>query len=355
MILLHLPLPSHLSNLEMLAVKESLRQTEVVPLPRAKAFLISSGIANPEGKIVSNEILKDMLTLAEAVPDDQKAFADALPPENQLARFYHCVVVDRSENARIVIEWISERIGMPQISHERPKPESFEQKLLAAFEKRGDFSNQKLTSPSLSSAPYRILWTYRGDIAEGFQDFYSKDDFEQKRIYELVAAGRFEELAKTHSPSSIPAFKAWHRMSEFNSPPLIKSHLFLHLGKRTLRLSLYCTTAKKSPDQNPSALVQAITEACRNSPFLYEKGWVVAGPPTNQNLSLSRNFRKNDLDDISVYIQNTISAWSELDIFLKELNLKRKSGEFSESVYSRAASSENTNEAQTIPSQIPRS
>jgi len=235
------------------------------------------------------------------------------------------------------------------------EPQTFERELLAAFQKRGDFSNGKLSGPSLSSAPYRILWTYRGDISEGFEEFYSKDEQEHRRTYELVAAGRFEELAKSHSPSSIPAFKAWHRMSDFKSPPLIKSHLFMHLGKRSLRLSLYCTTARKIPAHCPSPLVQAITQTCMTSQFLYDKGWVLAGPPTHQNLSLSRNFQKNDLDDISVYIQNTISAWLELEVFLKELKSKRNPGEHLGSAVSRVIPGGTKNEAQTIQSKIQHS
>lgn len=353
-LLLPLPSPANLTPLEMLAVKESFRQSEIVSLPRAKALLIASGISDADGKMVSNEILADMLTLAEATPEDRSAFANSLPPENRLRRFYDHVIMDQSENARTLIECISQRIGLPHPFPEHAEPQTFETKLLAGFQKRGDFSNGKLSGPSLSSAPYRILWTYRGDISEGFEEFYSKDEQKHRRTYELVAAGRFEELAKSHSPSSIPAFKAWHRMSDFKSPPLIKSHLFMHLGKRTLRLSLYCTTARKSPGHCPSNLILAITEACMKSQFLYDKGWVVAGPPTHQNLSLSRNFQKNDLDDISIYIQNTFSAWTELEVFLKELKSKRNSGERLGSAVSVVPHSGTKNEAQTIPSQIPR-
>jgi hypothetical protein len=133
----------------------------------------------------------------------------------------------------------------------------------------------------------------------------------------LVSEGRFDELEKIHEARSLPAFKAWHRMSQSSAPPIIKSHVFLHLGKKTLRWSLYCTT-RTAPGEK-SLLFEKIKIALENSRQQLSDGWVIAGPPTHKNLSLSKNISRIPLDGSSVYIEYSIKAWQECRALIKSI------------------------------------
>jgi hypothetical protein len=53
----------------------------------------------------------------------------------------------------------------------------------------------------------------------------------------------------------------------------------------------------------------------------YNGTWIVAGPPSHKNLSLSKNISKNSLDNIASCIDPTISAWGECNEILKAIRV----------------------------------
>ena len=305
-----------LSPLDMLGIKKSLEQNEALSLFNVLSILSQCGVAGADGRIVSNEVLSDFLTLSGANLQEQQAFIQALSPSDPLRRFHDVVLAAPNDNSRALLDAIAKRIGK-SARVEIAKEPTFEESLLAAFEKHGDFSNGELSSPSLSSAPYRILWTYRGDLADGFEAYFTPSQIAQKNIYRLVSEGRFDELEKLQDARSIPAFKAWHRMSDLSAPPIIKSHAFLHIGKRSLRWSLYCTM-KIAPGET-SLLFEKIKSAFEDSIPQSHNEWVLAGPPTHKNLSLSKNILRNSLDCDSLYIEKSIKAWHECRVLIQSI------------------------------------
>jgi hypothetical protein len=305
-----------LSPLDMLGIKKSLEQDEALSLFNVLSILSQCGVAGADGRIVSNEVLSDFLTLSGANPQEQQTFIQALSPSDPLRQFYDVVLAVPNDNSKALVDAIAKRIKR-DIPAEIAKEPSFEESLLAAFEKHGDFSNRELSKPSLSSAPHRILWTYKGDLADGFEAYFTPSQIAQKKTYRLVSEGRFEELEKLHDVRSLPAFKAWHRMSDSSAPPIIKAHVFLHVGKRTLRWSLYCTT-KTAPGEK-SLLFEKIKIALENSSHQLSDDWVIAGPPSHSNLSISKIFKKNPLDDLSLYIEHSIKAWHECRALIKSI------------------------------------
>jgi hypothetical protein len=317
--LLLLPLIKNLQNLsplEVIGLKKSLEQDQALPLLSVWSILNQCGVADDQGRIVNGEVLSDFLTLASADPQERQAFIEALEPLDPLRRFHDIVLVSPNDNSKTLLDAIAKRVGK-SARVEIAKDPTFEESLLAAFEKHGDFSNGELSSPSLSSAPYRILWTYRGDLADGFEANLTPSQLAQKNIYRLVSEGRFDELEKLQDARSIPAFKAWHRMSDQSAPPIIKSHVFLHLGKKTLRWSLY-STMKIAPGET-SFLFEKIKGEMENSRHQLSDGWVIAGPPSHSNLSISKNIPRNPLDEISLYIQHTFKAWQECRALIKSI------------------------------------
>ena len=305
-----------ISALDVIGIRKSLEQEEALPLLSVWSILNQCGVTDADGRIVSNEVLSDFLTIASANSQERQAFIEALPPLDPLRRFHDVVLAVPNDNSKALIDAIAKRIKR-DIPAEIAKEPSFEESLLAAFEKHGDFSNGELSKPSLSSAPYRILWTYRGDLADGFEDYFTPSQIAQKKTYRLVSEGRFEELEKMHDVKSLPAFKAWHRMSDSSAPPIIKAHVFLHIGKRTLRWSLYCTM-KYAPGEK-SLLFEKIKIALENSSQRLSGSWVIAGPPSHNNLSISRNFPKNSLDDLSEYTHHTFKAWQECRALIQSI------------------------------------
>jgi hypothetical protein len=154
-------------------------------------------------------------------------------------------------------------------------------------------------------------------LADGFEAYLTRSQLAQKNIYRLVSEGRFDELEKLQDARSIPAFKAWHRMSDQSAPPIIKSHVFLHLGKKTLRWSLY-STMKIAPGET-SFLFEKIKGEMENSRHQLSDGWVIAGPPSHRNLSISKIFERNSLDGSSVCIEYSIKAWQECRALIKSI------------------------------------
>jgi len=305
-----------LTALDILGIKKSLEKNEVLPILNVCSVLNQCGVTETNGRIVSNELLSDFMTLSGASPQEQQAFVEALPSLDPMRRFYDVVLSNPCENSQALLDAIARRLGGNATAEIRKEP-SFEERLLAAFEQGGDFSDGELSAPSLSSAPYRILWTYRGDLADGFEAYFTPSQLAQKNIYRLVSEGRFDELEKLQDARSIPAFKAWHRMSDQSAPPIIKSHVFLHLGKKTLRWSLY-STMKIAPGET-SFLFEKIKNAFENSRHQLSDGWVIAGPPSHRNLSISKIFERNSLDELSLYIEYSIKAWQECQALIKSI------------------------------------
>jgi hypothetical protein len=236
--LLLLPLIKNLQNLsplEVIGLKKSLEQDQALPLLSVWSILNQCGVADDQGRIVSGEVLSDFLTLSSANPQEQQSFIQALSPSDPLRKFHDVVLAVPSDNSKALLDAIAKRVGRNAHAEIRKDP-TFEERLLAAFEQGDDFSNGELSSPSLSSAPYRILWTYRGDLADGFEAYFTPSQLAQKNIYRLVSEGRFDELEKLQDARSIPAFKAWHRMSDQSAPPILKSHVFLHLASQDLAI-----------------------------------------------------------------------------------------------------------------------
>jgi hypothetical protein len=154
-------------------------------------------------------------------------------------------------------------------------------------------------------------------LADGFEAYLTPSQLAQKNIYRLVSEGRFDELEKLQDARSIPAFKAWHRMSDQSAPPIIKSHVFLHLGKKTLRWSLY-STMKIAPGET-SFLFENIKNVFENSRHQLSDGWVIAGPPSHSNFSVSKNISKISLENLPSYIQYTLKAWQECRALIKSI------------------------------------
>jgi hypothetical protein len=317
--LLLLPLIKNLQSLtplDVVGLKKSLEQNEALPLLNVWSILNQCGVTETNGRIVSNEILSDFMTLSGASSQDRQAFVEVLPSLDPLRRFHDVVLSNPCDNSQALLDAIARRLGRNAPTEIRKEP-TFEERLLAAFEQHGDFSNGELSKPSLSAAPYRILWTWRGDLAEGFEAYFTDDQKAQRTTYRLVSEGRFDELEKIHEARSLPAFKAWHRMSQSSAPPIIKSHVFLHLGKKTLRWSLYCTM-KIAPGET-SLLFEKIKSAFEDSTQQIHNEWVLAGPPTHKNLSLSKNIPRNSLDCDSIYIEKSIKAWQECRALIKSI------------------------------------
>lgn len=307
-----------LTEPEFLGLKESLRAGVCLEIPKVRDFMGAAGLVDAGGVFVDGDLLADMVSLAGLDAAGRMELAAALPPASPLKKFHDHVLSGPPEKAKAVVGAITKMLEGGRLPQRGTEGDGFEQQLLAAFESHGDFSSGKLSSPSLSAKPHRILWSYKGDLAEGFEQFFSKPQWEQRKLYQLVAEGRIDELAKDHSVKSIAAFKAWHRMSDFRPPPLVTSHVFLHLGKNTLRFSLYCTTKKSgSGEEDSSVLVKAITQALHDHGDQLGADWSIAGPPTHKNLSVSKSFKKKSEDGISACINETIQAWGELEEFLE--------------------------------------
>ena len=308
MILLLSPL-LNLSPIELLALKESLHKGEVLPLEKVRSILIASGVADERGRIVSSDLLREFQILSQAEACDRDAFISVLDKSDPRRRFNDFVLSQNdSPNAQILLEAIAKRVGEP---HARiPQKVEFPEILFDAFLDRGDFSGAQLGEPSLSQSPHRILWAYRGDVAAGFEKYFSTEDKTHVETYRLVQEGRIDELQKIHGSRSIPAFKAWNSIG---APPVLKAHFFLHIGKQSLRASLYCTERKKpsSRSNEPSPLVVKVKSAMESVASQFNGSWIVAGPPSHKNLSLSKNIPKNSVDNIASYIDSTISAWGE--------------------------------------------
>jgi hypothetical protein len=319
MLLLLRPLSQGLSTLtalDILGIKKSLEKNEALSVFNVLSILSQCGVADDQGRIVNNEVLSDFLTLSSANPQELQSFIQALSPSDPLRKFHDVVLAVPSDNSKALLDAIARRLGRNAPAEIRKEP-TFEERLLAAFEQRGDFSNGELSKPSLSAAPYRILWTYRGDLADGFEANLTPSQLAQKNIYRLVSEGRFDELEKLQDARSIPAFKAWHRMSDQSAPPIIKSHVFLHLGKKTLRWSLY-STMKIAPGET-SFLFEKIKGEMENSRHQLSDGWVIAGPPSHRNLSISKIFERNSLEGSSVCIEYSIKAWHECRALIKSI------------------------------------
>ena len=319
MLLLLRPLSQGLSTLtalDILGIKKSLEKNEALSVFNVLSILSQCGVADDQGRIVNNEVLSDFLTLSSANPQELQSFIQALSPSDPLRKFHDVVLAVPSDNSKALLDAIARRLGRNAPAEIRKEP-TFEERLLAAFEQRGDFSNGELSKPSLSAAPYRILWTYRGDLADGFEANLTPSQLAQKNIYRLVSEGGFDELEKLQDARSIPAFKAWHRMSDQSAPPIIKSHVFLHLGKKTLRWSLY-STMKIAPGET-SFLFEKIKGEMENSRHQLSDGWVITGPPSHRNLSISKIFERNSLDGNSVYIEYSIKAWQECRALIKSI------------------------------------
>ena len=307
-----------ISPLDFIGIKKSLEQEKALPLLNVWSILNQCGVTETNGQIVSNEILSDFMTLSGASSQDRQAFVEALPSLDPLRRFHDVVLSNPCDNSQALIDAIARRLGRNAPTEIRKEP-TFEERLFAAFEQHGDFSNGELSKPSLSAAPYRILWTWRGDLAEGFEAYFTDDQKAQRTTYRLVSEGRFDELEKIHEARSLPAFKAWHRMSQSSAPPIIKSHVFLHLGKKTLRWSFYSTT-KTAPGEK-SLLFEKIKIALENSSQRLSGNWVIAGPPSHNNLSISRNFARNSLDEPSFFTHHTFNAWQECRALIQSIGM----------------------------------
>jgi len=320
MILLLSPL-LNLSPIDLLALKESLYKGEVLPLEKVRSILISSGVADERGRIVSSDLLSEFLILSQAEASDRDAFISVLDKSDPRRRFNDFVLSQNdSPNAQILLEAIAKRVGEPHVP--MPQKMEFPQMLFNAFLDRGDFSSAELGVPSLSQSPHRILWTYRGDVAAaGFEKYFSTEDKTHVETYRLVQEGRIDELQKIHGSRSIPAFKAWNSIG---APPVLKAHFFLHIGKQSLRASLYCTERKKPSDSRsnePSPLVLKIKSAMESAASHYNGTWIVAGPPSHKNLSISKIIPKNSVDNIVSYIDSTILAWGECCEILKAMRV----------------------------------
>jgi len=317
MILLLSPL-LNLSKIELLALRESLLKGEVLPLEKVRSILISSGVADERGRIVSSDLLSEFLILSQAEACDRDAFISVLDKSDPRRRFNDFVLTQNdSPNAKILLEAIEKRVGEPHVP--MPRKVEFPQMLFNAFLDRGDFSGAQLGEPSLSQSPHRILFSYRGDVAAGFEKYFSNEEKAHVETYRLVQEGRIDELQKIHGSRSIPAFKAWNSIG---APPVLKAHFFLHIGKQSLRASLYCTERKKPSDSRsnePSPLVLKVKAAMESAASHYNGTWIVAGPPSHKNLSISKSIPKNSIDNISSYIDSAISAWGECFEILKAM------------------------------------
>ena len=318
MILLLSPL-LNLSPLDLLALKESLHKGEVLPLERVRSILISSGVADENGRIVSSDLLREFQILSQAEASDREAFISVLDKSDPRRRFNDFVISQNdSPNAQILLEAIAKRVGEPHAP--MPQKVEFPQMLFNAFLDRGDFSGAELGDPSLSQSPHRILWAYRLDVAAGFEKYFSNEEKAHVETYRLVQEGRIDELQKIHGSRSIPAFKAWNSIG---APPVLKAHFFLHIGKQSLRASLYCTERKKPSDSRsnePSPLVLKVKSAMESAASQFNRTWIVAGPPSHKNLSISKNVPKNSIDNLT-YIDYTISAWGECCEILKAMRV----------------------------------
>jgi hypothetical protein len=68
-----------------------------------------------------------------------------------------------------------------------------------------------------------------------------------------------------------------------------------------------------------SFLFEKIKGEMENSRHQLSDGWVIAGPPSHSNLSISKNIPRNPLDEISLYIQHTFKAWQECRALIKSI------------------------------------
>jgi hypothetical protein len=306
-----------LSRLEVLGLKAAFRHAQGTPLPAVRFVLEGCGVMDGEGRIVSDELLGDFLVLSESDREQADALVESLPESDPLRRFHDVVLADRGENSRVLLECIVRRLGGSETG---TPPHGFEGELLAAFGRQGDFSEGELAAPTLSSKPPRIMWTFKRDISTGFERFFTPEEARHGETYRLVKEGRFGELAAIHGPRSIPAFKAWSHMSHFNAPPLVKSHVFLHLGKRSLRFCFYASARKPhDPNAKPSELLERITKVLEESSANTGK-LVISGPPTHTNISVSKPpIPRNSSKDFSRYIEYTINAWLECREILRTL------------------------------------
>ncbi len=306
-----------LSKLEVLGLKAAFRHPQGTPLPAVRFVLEGCGVMDVEGNIVSDELLGDFLILSESDQGQGDALVESLPESDPLRRFHDVVLKDRGENSRILLECIARHLDR---SGTGDSPQGFEGELLAAFGRQGDFSEGELAAPTLSSKPPRIMWTFKRDISSGFERFFTPEEARHGETYRLAKEGRFGELAAMHGSRSIPAFKAWLHMSEFNAPPLVKSHVFLHLGKRSLRFCFYASARKpQDPTAKPSELLERITQALELSPANTGK-LVISGPPTHTNISVSKPpIPRETPADFSKIIQYTTSAWLECREMLRAL------------------------------------
>jgi hypothetical protein len=68
-----------------------------------------------------------------------------------------------------------------------------------------------------------------------------------------------------------------------------------------------------------SFLFEKIKGEMENSGHQLSDGWVITGPPTHKNLSLSKNISRIPLDGSSVYIEYSIKAWQECRALIKSI------------------------------------
>jgi hypothetical protein len=68
-----------------------------------------------------------------------------------------------------------------------------------------------------------------------------------------------------------------------------------------------------------SFLFEKIKGEMENSRHQLSDGWVITGPPSHRNLSISKIFERNSLDGNSVYIEYSIKAWQECRALIKSI------------------------------------
>jgi hypothetical protein len=56
-----------------------------------------------------------------------------------------------------------------------------------------------------------------------------------------------------------------------------------------------------------------------NSRHQLSDGWVIAGPPSHTNLSISKNILRNPLDELSVYTHHTLKVWQECRTLIQSI------------------------------------
>jgi hypothetical protein len=69
-------------------------------------------------------------------------------------------------------------------------------------------------------------------------------------------------------------------------------------------------------DIYPDAQLESAMESAASQ---FNGAWIVAGPPSHKNLSISKSIPKISIDNISYYIDSTISAWGECYEILKAM------------------------------------